>query len=58
MNYFNSFNVHHRNIRSITIELFRVKENLSNTIMNDVLQTRTLPYSLRSQTDLTKEFCQ
>ena len=37
----NAFTVHHRNIQSRAIELFKVKENLSNTIMNDILQTRT-----------------
>ena len=28
--------------------------NLSNTIMNDILQTRTLPYNLRSNTDFAR----
>ena len=42
----NAFTVHHRNIQSLAIELFKVKENLSNTIINDILQTRTLPYNL------------
>ena len=42
----NIFTVHHRNIQSLAIELFKVKENLSNTIMNDILQTRTLTYNL------------
>ena len=36
----NSFTVHHRNIQSFAIELFKVKENLFNTIMNDILRTR------------------
>ena len=31
----NSFTVHHRNIRSLAIELSRVKVNLSNTIMDE-----------------------
>ena len=52
----NSFTVHHRNIQSLAIELFKVKENLSNTIMNDILQTRTLPYNLRSNTDFARSF--
>ena len=52
----NSFTVHPRNIHSLAIELFKVKENLSNTIMNDVLQTRPLPYNLRSQTDFVRSF--
>ena len=31
------------NIQSLAIKLFKVKENLLLTIMNDILQTRTLP---------------
>ena len=50
----NSFTVHHRNIQSLTIELLKVKENISNTIMNDILQIRTLKYNLRSQTDFAR----
>ena len=46
----NSFTVHHRNIQSLAIELFKVKVNLSNTIMDNILQTRTLPYNLRLNT--------
>ena len=52
----NSFTVHHRNIQSLAIELFKVKENLSNSTMNDTLQTRTLVYNLRSQTDFRRSF--
>ena len=47
----NSFTVHHRNLQSLVTELFKVTKNLSNTIMNDMLQTRTLPYNLKSNTD-------
>ena len=43
-------------IQSLTIEFLKVKENLSNTIMNDILQTRTLPYNLRSNTDFARSF--
>ena len=50
----NSFTVHHRNIQSLAIELFKVKGNLSNTIMDDISQTRTLPYNLRSNTDFAR----
>ena len=32
-------------------ELFKVKANLSNIIMNDIFPTRVLNYNLRSQTD-------
>ena len=52
----NSFAVHHRNIQLLAIELFMVKENLLNTIMSDILQTRTLTYNLRSPTDFARTF--
>ena len=38
----NSFTVHQRNIQSLAIELFKVNVNLSNTITDDILHTRTL----------------
>ena len=47
----NSCTGHHRNIQSLAIELFTVKENLLNTVMNNILQIRTLTYNLRSQTN-------
>ena len=52
----NLFTVHHRNIKSLAIELFKVKENLANTIMNDILQTKTLPYNLRTKKDFVRSF--
>ena len=48
-----SFAVHQRNIQSLTIELFKAKENLSNNIMCNIFQTREINYNLRSQTDFT-----
>ena len=38
-------------ISSLAVELFKVKENLSNTIMSDILHNRVLNYNLKSQTD-------
>ena len=46
-----SFTIHQRNIQSLTMELFKVKGNLSNNIMYDIFQTRKIIYNLRSQTD-------
>ena len=43
-------------VQSLAIEIFKVTENLWNTIMNDVLQTRTLTYKLESQTCFLKSF--
>ena len=44
-----SFKIHHRNIQSLAIELFKIKNNISVTIMNP----RAVRYNLRSQVDFT-----
>ena len=49
-----SFCIHHRNIQSLAIELFKVKNNLSNRIMCDIFETRNLNYNLRSQIDFIR----
>ena len=49
-----SFCIHHRNIQSLAIELFKVKNNLSNRIMRDNFETRNLDYNLRSQIDFIR----
>ena len=50
-----SFSIHQRNIQSLAIELFKVKQNLSNVIMCNILKTRTLTNNLRSQTDFVRD---
>ena len=50
----NSVCIHHGNIHSLTVELLKVKENLSSTIMSDNFPTRVLNYNLRSQTDFLR----
>ena len=45
---------HHKNIQSLAIELFKIKNNLSVTIMNDIFQPRAVSYNLRSQIDFTR----
>ena len=45
-----SVTIHHRNIQSMAMELFKVKKNLSNSILCNIFQTRTICYNLRSQT--------
>ena len=42
--------IHHKNI-CLAVELFKVKQNLSNVIMSEIFPTRVLNYNLRSQTD-------
>ena len=49
-----SFKIHHRNIQSLTIELFKIKNNLSITIMNDIFQPRAVSCNLRSQIEFTR----
>ena len=44
-----SFKIHHRNIQSLAIELSKIKNNLSVTIMNGIFQTRAVSKNLRSQ---------
>ena len=46
----NSVCIHHRNIQSLAVELFKVKD----TIMSDIFPTRVLNYNLRSQTDFLR----
>ena len=48
------FKIRHRNIQSLAIELFKIKNNLSVTIMNDIFQPRAVRYNLRSQIDFTR----
>ena len=50
-----SFSIHQRNIQSLAIELFKVKQNLSNVMMCNILKTRTLTNNLRSQTDFVRD---
>ena len=45
--------IHHRDIQSSAIELFNLKNNLSNRIMCDI-GTRNLDYNLRSQIDFIR----
>ena len=49
-----SFKIHHKNIQSLAIELFKIKNNLSVTIMNDFFQPGAVSYNLRSQINFTR----
>ena len=50
----NSVTIHHRNIQSLAIELFKVNQNLSNSVLCNIFQTRSISYNLRSQTDFIR----
>ena len=50
----NSFSVHHRNIQTLAIEIYKHIHGLSPAIMGEVLKiNRTLPYNLRTQNDFS-----
>ena len=49
----NSTSIHHRNIRLLAIELFKVKNSLPNQIMSELFDLRSTEYKLRSQTDFS-----
>ena len=49
-----SVTIHHRNIQSLAIELFKVKQNLSNSVLCNIFQTRSISYNVRSQTDFIR----
>ena len=47
-----SYNIHHKNIQTLTIELYKVKNNLSNQIMQEIFEKlKNIDYNLRFQTD-------
>ena len=47
----NSVSIHHRNIRLLSIELYKVKRNLSNQVMSELFNLRNINNNFRSQTD-------
>ena len=51
----NSVSIHHRNIRVLAIELFKVKNGLSNRIMSELFDFRNIEDNLRSQKDFLLE---
>ena len=48
-----SFSIHHRNIQSLAIELYKFLHGLSPSIMKNVFHFNTnIPYNLRSRSEL------
>ena len=47
----NSVSIHHSNIRLLSIELYKVKHNLSNQVMSELFNLRNINYGFHSQTD-------
>ena len=44
----NSFSIHHRNLQKLATEIYKVKNNLSPTLMKDIFPERVIPYDLRN----------
>ena len=51
----NSVSVHHKNIRLLGIELYKVKNNLSTHLMSEIFNLRNIDHNLRSQTDFKQD---
>ena len=51
---YHTFIIRHRNIQNLAIELFKIKENLSNEIMSSIFPSRLIKYNLRTQSDLCR----
>ena len=49
-----SFTIHERNIQSLAVELYKIKENLSNEIMSSIFPLRLIKCNLRTQTDFLR----
>ena len=45
----NLFSIHHRNLQKLSTEIYKVKNNLSPTIMKSIFPTRQFPYDLRNK---------
>ena len=43
-----SVTIHHRNLQKLAVEIYKVKNNLSPTLMKDIFPERDNPYNLRS----------
>ena len=44
----NSFSIHHRNLQKLAIEMYKVKNNLSPTLMKHIFPNRDTHYNLRN----------
>ena len=49
----NSFKIHHKDIQSLAIELFKIKKGIANPILCDFMPLRSIDYNLRSQIDFS-----
>ena len=49
-----SITIYHKNIQSLAIELFKVKQNLFDSILRNIFQARPISYNLRAQIDFIR----
>ena len=47
----NTVSIHHRNLRIFATELYKVKNGMSTTLMNELFQSKINSYNLRSRTN-------
>ena len=45
----NTVSIHHRNIQTLAIEMFKVSKDLSPSIVKEIFQERRIPYNLRNE---------
>ena len=48
-----SCKIHHKNIQSLAIELFKVKEGIANPILCGIFPLRPIDYNIRPQIDFS-----
>ena len=49
-----SCSIHHKNLKHFAIELYKVQNNLSTPIMNELFEFRDISYQLRNRNDFSK----
>ena len=47
-----SVNIHHRNLQTLTYEIFKVKNNMAPEILTEIFPQKEINYSLRNSTTL------
>ena len=51
----NSVTIHHRNLRTLAIEMYKISNNISPAFMSDLMTQICIPYSTRSTTKIVKD---
>ena len=55
LRYINDITIHHRNIQTLMVELFKIKHDLAPTIMDSMLNGRTICYNFRNLQEFQSE---